>query len=221
MQTRLAPPVLANYVSRQLDHFFPDGMETLPAIEKGLPEALNRLEVAMGAATVRSFHREGAPFFDHLFSDQYAMFLYLLGNELGCKLGEHAVATKLYLLNKALHCLDAYFEIKLPRIFLFAHPIGTVLGRAHYGDYFVVMQNCTIGNVAGVYPTLGAGTVLCAGASVLGPAHLEDGVTLGAGSLVVGSHIPARHNVTGRGKEIKTWAANQPLWETYFKAEPK
>lgn len=217
MQTRLAPDALTAYIARQLELFFPDGTEQRPAIERALGGALARLETAMAAITIPSFQREGAPFFDHLFSDQYAMFLYLLSNEAGCQVGERDLATKLYLLNKALHSIDVYFEVKLPRIFLFAHPLGTVLGRADYSDFFMVMQNCTVGNIEGVFPKLGSGVVLCAGASVLGSAELGEGVTVGAGSLVVSATVPPRHNVTGRGGEIKMWAAAQPMWERYFR----
>ena len=37
---------------------------------------------------------------------------------------------KLFLLNKALHGCDIYYEVALPSVFLLVHPLGTVLGRA-------------------------------------------------------------------------------------------
>ena len=37
-----------------------------------------------------------------------------------------------------LHGIDVFFTVDLPDIFLFCHPLCTVLGRAQYSDYFLV-----------------------------------------------------------------------------------
>jgi serine O-acetyltransferase len=145
------------------------------------------------------------------------MFLYLLGHELARAGGSAEVATKLYLLNKALHGIDVFYEVRLPRYFLFMHPLGTVLGRANYADYFVVLQNCTVGNVGGQYPSFGKGVMICAGASILGPAIVGEDVTIGAGSLIVNTDVPARSTAVGRGKEIRFISSETPLWRRYFR----
>lgn len=60
-----------------------------------------------------------------------------------------------------MHSVDWYYEIELPDHFMVEHPVGSVLGRATYGDYMYIYQGVTIGgnislnegNVA--YPVLG------------------------------------------------------------------
>lgn len=221
MRASLCQQSLAKYLTHQLETFYPDGVRVVAAIKKAVPSALIRLEVALRSIkSPGSFSRKNEPYFDHLFGDQYAMFLYLVSNELGPRLGESNAATKVYLLNKALHGIDVYFEVRLPEIFLFAHPLGTVLGRAKYGDYLLVMQNCTVGNIKGRYPTIGNGCVLCAGAGVLGGCVLEDGVTIAAGSLAVNVNIPANHVFIGRGSQHRVVPSEKPMWTNYFEKFP-
>ena len=222
MTTSLPSPALSNYVARQLDQFFPDG-QPVPAsmMYEMTAQALARLEPAIAASSNKYFQREGKPFFDHLHSDQYAMFLYLLAR-IVAKAGlprAPQLATKLYLLNKALHGLDVYFEVQLPEVFLFAHPVGTVLGRAEYGNYFVVMQNCTVGNIDNRFPKIGEKVVLCSGSAVLGGCDLGAGACVGAGSLLVNVTIPAQRTVTGRGKEICILSEPSEKWRNYFRLD--
>ena len=214
---------LANYISRQLNHFFPDGTAVSALqIKKICPEALKRLGVSISATvnTNKYFWQHGQPWFDHLNSDQYAMFLYLLARVAGedTSAKSKKVATKIFLLNKALHALDVYFEIKLPEIFLFAHPIGTVLGRADYGNYFMVMQNSTVGNIDSRYPVIGEKAMLCSGSSVLGHSVLKDAVCVGAGSLLINAQVPANSTVVGRGKELRILRNHPARWSNYFKS---
>jgi serine O-acetyltransferase len=221
MNSTLSQEELVRFVARQLRQFYPDGVtfRTLVGeVGRALPGAWERLAVAIEGIKGPLFHRDGVGIFNHLHSDQYAMFLYLLANEAGCRNGLAQLATKIYLLNKALHGIDAFYEIELPRVFLFAHPLGTVLGRASYGECFMVMQNCTVCNVRGVYPKFGKGVVLCSGASVIGAAELGDAVTLGAGSLVIGAMVPANSTVIGRGKSTTvTQSGQSSMWTQYFK----
>ncbi len=67
----------------------------------------------------------------------------------------HPIADKAYALNKALHALDAFYEVELPDVFAVQHPVGTVLGRATYSDYFICYHNCTVGaNLDNDYPVV-------------------------------------------------------------------
>jgi serine O-acetyltransferase len=219
MNTTLPFEALGGYIARQLGNFFPD--DTSDTVERevaaSLPLALERMSAIVHAAAPRFFERDGTVWFKHLHSDQWAMFLYLLAHELARAGRSAEVATKLYLLNKALHGIDVFYEVRLPRLFLFMHPLGTVLGRAEYGDYFVVLQNCTVGNVGGKYPRLGKGVMLCAGASILGPAEVGDDVTIGAGSLIMNTDIPTGATAVGRGKDVRLLTSETPLWRRYFR----
>lgn len=219
MKTTLQPEALAHYLARQLDHFYPDDLTaTEREVGTAMEDALTRLATIAVATKPPLFRRGEETLFNHLNSDQTAIFLYLLANGLGTGGGSKEVAAKLYLLNKALHGLDVFYEVKLPRLFLFMHPVGTVLGRAEYSDCFIAMQGCTVGNIRSDYPKLGRGVVLCAGSAVLGPARVGDDVTLGAGSLVLGGTIPPNSTVTGRAKELRLLPADEPMWRNYFTA---
>lgn len=214
---------LAEYVTRQVNVFFPDKDAIRPAqAEAVLPRALQRLEVCLAASTMKYFHRDGRPYFNHLHSDQYAMFLYLLGST-AHQTGDAALtglAAKSYLLNKALHGLDAFYEVNLPDIFCFAHPVGTVLGRANYANYFVAMQGCTVGNIAGKYPQFGEKVVLCSQASVLGACEFGNEVCVGAGSLIMNAKVPGNCTVVGRAQDIRILENRGDIWQRFFRVSP-
>lgn len=220
MNGTLAPLELARYAVRQVNVFFPDRHPLTPQVVRPqIAGALGRLERCLAGLTVSRFYRDGRPWFDHLNSEQYAMFLYLLASECG-RAGARGAATKFYLLNKALHGLEAYFEIELPEVFYLAHPVGTVLGRARYGNYFLAMQGCTVGNAADLYPTFGERVVLCAHSIVLGDCRMGDESCVGAGSLVFKTHVPARTTATGRGRDLKVVRKPADLWQHYFRETP-
>ena len=48
----------------------------------------------------------------------------------------------------------------MPDIFLLSHPVGTVLGRAKFEDFFVVHQRVTVGGDKDLnYPTFQKGVI--------------------------------------------------------------
>ena len=65
-----------------------------------------------------------------------------------------------------MHAVDAFYEVQLPDVFAVQHPVGTVLGRANYSDYFICYHNCTVGaNLDNDYPSFGRGIVMYGGAA--------------------------------------------------------
>ena len=179
-------PELAAYVTRQINNFFNDGESVRDDdVLSLLPQTLSRLEHCFTNINNKYFFDGNSTIFNHLHGDQYAMFLYWLGNT-AYKVGAPSnLPAKLFLLNKSLHGIDAFYEIELPSIFLFVHPIGTVLGRGCYSDYFLVYQRCGVGSNHDVYPTLGPYTTLRPGSSVLGKCTLGRNNTLAAESLLL------------------------------------
>ena len=58
---------------------------------------------------------------------------------------------------------------ELPNVFAVQHPVGTVLGRASYSDYFMAYQNCTVGaNLKGDFPSFGKCAVMYGGSRIIG-----------------------------------------------------
>lgn len=212
----LPPGKFAAYLARQADAFFPDGSAVNEgAILRALEAVTDRYIRIATVGRSKYFRDESGLRLDHLNSDQSTILLYLLANHLG-KTGDEAAAAKLYLLNKALHGVEAYYAVELPDIFTFSHSVGTVLGRADYGNYLVVSQGCTVGNVRAKYPRFGEGTILFAGAAVLGDCQVGDNVCFGAGCLVVNKDIPSNSVVIGRGRDIEILSAAPGRWKDFF-----
>ena len=188
---------LATYVIRQLDHFFPDG-RAASEIADGLEAVLDRVERCFRAIDNKYFRVDAQARFNHLHSDQYAMFLYLLANTLYRRGVDQRLCDKVYCLNKALHGIDVYYEVELPDIFLFGHAVGTVLGRARYANHFLIQQNCTVGasrearpGEQAEFPVIGEYVAIYAGASVLGKCQIGDNCKIAAHSAVLDQDLAA------------------------------
>jgi serine O-acetyltransferase len=176
--------------------------------------ALGRLEHCFAHVDNKYFFDGTQSVFSHLHGDQYAMWLYFLGNELHRLGGPSSLCSKLFLLNKALHGCDIFYEVELPEIFLLVHPLATVLGRAQYSDYFVAYQRVGVGSNRDVYPTFGRHLTLRPGSSVLGACTIGDHCQIAAESLVLDRDLPAGSLYIGNPKTavVKRQESPYPLW---------
>jgi serine O-acetyltransferase len=142
------------------------------------------------------------------------MFLYLLCNTAYRAQASAGLPTKLFLLNKCLHGIDAFYEVELPSVFLFVHPLGTVLGRGRYSDYLLVYQRCGVGSNHDVYPTLGLYTTLRPGSAVLGQCKLGRNNTLAAESLLLDRDLADDSLYIGNPRDFVVRPATNtpPIW---------
>jgi len=197
MKLSLSPCNLTDYLTKQLACFYPDKNEVHNALSLIMPRCMERLTTCFSSIHKKYYYESDEAFFNHLHADHYAMFLYIVANEAYLQ-HIQPLAEKAFLLNKALHGIDAFYAISLPEIFLFVHPIGTVLGNAHYKNYFVVYQNVTVGSdLQGVYPSFGYASVLYSKSSVIGECLFGDNVCVGAHSFVRNKQIPDNSIVVG------------------------
>ena len=213
----LSADALAGLASRQANHLFPDGADVTPAdLAPALAGAFARLEHCFTHIDNRYFFDGTQAVFDHLHGDQYAMWLYLLSNELFRRGGPPAVCKKLFLLNKALHGCDIFHEVELPSVFLLVHPLGTVLGRGRYRDFLIAYQRVGIGSNRDVYPTLGHYLTLRPGSAVLGKASVGDNCSIAAESLLLDRDLPANSVYIGNPRDhtIREQTRLQPIWRT-------
>lgn len=144
---------------------------------------------------------DSEPIFSLYHSKCWALFLYYLSNSL--KDINKNLAEQIFYLNKILHGVDWYYEIELPPHFNITHPMGSVLGRAVYGDYLHIYQGVTIGNNSFFsdgrlhYPIIGQRVTFFANATVLGESIIGDNVILSAGSRIINESIPDNSIVFG------------------------
>lgn len=189
MITTLSSSDLKYYVASQLESFFPDQYKfSGNDIEVAMKLALERTEFCFKHITLPHFSDKEGTHFSHLHSDQYSQFLFFLSNSLWKTSENKPICDKLIFLNKMLNGMFYSYKALLPDIFLFGHPVGTIIGNAEYSDFLVIFQNVTIntdydelGNAA---PKLGKGLFLGAGAKIIGNQPIGDRVSIGVDTLI-------------------------------------
>ena len=197
---------LSIILAKQMNNIIPD----LHDIRKDdlypfVKSALIRVQTCFAGINNKYYCDGSDVYFNHLHSDHYCSFVYLVSNE--CFRNKASeLATKLFLLNKYLHGLDLYFSVSLPEVFMLVHPVGSVVGNANYSDKIVIYQNCTIGSVykddSYIYPSFGKNVVLYSRTSVLGGCELGDNVIFGANTFVLKEIIPGSSLVTGASPDL-------------------
>ena len=147
---------------------------------------------------IRNKYYADAALVSPLQSCQYAMFLYLLSRALGRPRAKDMV----YNLLKMVSGADVFHQVELPETFFFDHPVGSVLGRAAYGNHFMFAQGVTVGNNKGAYPVFGDCVCLNSGAKVLGACRIGDNVIIAANAYVKDRDIPSGSLVFGQDREL-------------------
>lgn len=207
---------LADFLARQINNLIPDGNTVRMAdIMPHLDMIMDRTQHCFSSINNKYFFDGHEAVFNHLHADQYAMLLYLVCNTLYKNGADIGLCTKICQLNKYLHGIDAFYEIELPDIFLFVHPLGTVLGRGTYGDYFLVYQRCGIGSNHDVYPVMKEFVTLRPGSSILGNCLVEENCTIAAGSLLLDRSLEKNTLYIGNPRDhvIRTKSEILPIWK--------
>jgi serine O-acetyltransferase len=183
---------LQSYISAQLNTFFPDNNLINLNEYNGLVDvALDRLDFCFNKSSFERYNDKGDTILNHLYADQYLVFLWFLANTIYKEKGHNSISTKLYYLNKSLHAFDCMYDTGLPDIFLIFHGAGTMLGKATYENYFVALQGCTVGSHKGKYPAIGKGVALAAHASIIGDCKIEDRVSISLYTSVFEKNVPS------------------------------
>jgi len=208
---------LITYLAKQLTFFYPDDVDVNNGLTHIMSTVIERMDHCFSQIHKKYYVEQGHALFNHLNSDHYAMFLYFVSNE-AWRQGYTPIAEKVFLLNKALHGIDAFYSIALPNVFLFVHPLGTVLGNASYADFLVVYQNVTIGSdVGGIYPRFGQATVLYSKSSVIGQCNIGHNVCIATHSLVRNMDVPDDAVVVGLYPNNQVKINNRNNTQDFFK----
>lgn len=216
MKMSLSKQDLTAFLLRQLETFFPDSHKVNEdEISGQLDTALQRVEYCFSKVNNRYFNDQDGVIFNHLNADQYAMFLYFVARALFIRGAEPRVCDKLFQLNRYLHGVDAFYEIELPDIFLFVHPLGTVLGRAKYSNYLLVYQRCSTGSNHDIFPTLSKYVSLHPGASIIGTCRIGENCKVSVDSTIVDQNLDRDSIFIGNSIDftIKKSAKKPEIWQ--------
>lgn len=206
-------------VCRQLESLFlPLKPEEKECLRDMIGLTLPRCEHCFLHTRIKRYAEDGVARFNPYHSGQYTVFLYFLANTLFKQAAQEmrSLADRLYFLNKALNGVELYYEVALPSIFMLDHPVGTVIGRAEFQDYFSFSQNCTVGNNWDKYPRVGRRVALLAGSKLIGDCQVGDNVILAANTCVIDTDIPDCSIVFGSSPNLTFKHRSAAFFESYF-----
>lgn len=196
---------LFKIVEKQLDCmfvYFPEKEQKI--IRESVDIALERCEICFSPNKNKYYKKNNDVYFNPFHSGQYTIFLYFLSNTVYQNGDEfRTLADRLYYLNKCLNGIDIFYEVGMPSIFFLDHPVGSVIGRAVYEDYFGFSQNCTVGNNKGNYPKFGKNVRMMSSSKVIGNCKIGDNVIISANTYIKDVNIPSCSLVFGISPDIR------------------
>lgn len=188
---------LAEYVSRQLNHFFPDQHPvSADVFSPVMEEAVERIITCINS--VRAWKMDE---FDYLHSAQYCIFLQYLANSFWKSGGDPQVCIKLFYLNKVLNGFDCFYDCELPDRMFIGHSVGIVIAKNRFPDYLALYQGVTIGRVADRFPKFLGGALLYPNSSVIGGCVIGANTVISPGCNVVHHETPGNCVVLANGRE--------------------
>lgn len=188
---------------RQIGLFWDNSFVTQwDGLDYYLRMAKQKVEKVLEISHNKYYERNG---FSNCNSVQYCLFLYWMAHLIGVSAGERseliALADQIYYLNKIMNGIDWYWEIDLPEYMLCEHPVGSVLGRASYGEFFFLYQGCTVGGNRkdGIlsYPTIGDYVLLYSNSKILGKSYIGNNVIISADTVIIDQDVPDNTIVFG------------------------
>lgn len=208
MKMTMTKEELSTFVERQLNFYIPDGYVIqqeywLEAIDTALQRCDNCFKHVL-TPQYRDSNKESL--FSHLHRDQYATFLYFLGNTLWIHYHEKQICDKLLNLQSILHSFFLSYKCEMPDIFWLGHPIGSIIGNAKYSDGLCISQNVTVnthiddnGNTDLV---IGKGVVLEPGCTIIGNQPIGDRVTVGPNVMIYNQKIESDYTCINDGGRL-------------------
>lgn len=191
---------LCEHVCKQISLWFKLSDAEVDAVKSALVSALSSTFRCIEAYSNNKYYvKDTHSQFSVTQSSQYCIFLYWLSRYVR----NSGLADKIYYLNKIMHSVDIYHHVELPQVFDLNHPVGAVLGKAKYGNYFAFRQGCTVGNNRGSYPIIGNFVKMWSNSKILGKSMVGDVVIFSANSYVIDANIPSFSLVFGQGPDIK------------------
>jgi len=151
----------------------------------------------------------------------HAIWVHRLTHRLWTKPGGRLAARLLSQLARALTGVEIHPGAQIGRRFFIDHGMGVVIGEtAEIGDDVLMYHGVTLGGRSMKHvkrhPTIGNNVTIGAGARILGPVSIGDGVQIGANSVVV-RDIPAGAVAAGVPAIVRFPDKGQDPYELMFK----
>ncbi len=201
MKLALPRTELLSMLERQLGNLLAyDPKTERPALEAGVEDALARAERCFSFCANKYYCHEGVSSFDPFHTGQYCTFLYYLSNSLWRQ--GSTLAARVYYLNKIFNCVDIFYEVELPEAFGLDHPVGAVIGKATYGEFFIFTQNCNVGVNKRVYPTIGRNVHMFPGSAIVGDCNIGDNCVIAARTFIKDQSVPPNSLVFGNSPNL-------------------
>lgn len=188
---------------RQLTGFFELSVNEIDILRSLSEEVFQRCNICFSKNNNKYYSKNGETYFNPYHSGQYTVFLYYFSNTIFKKEKKIIrLAEKIYYLNRIMNACDLFYEVELPEIFMLDHPLGSVMGRAKFGNYFEFSQNCTVGNNNDIFPVIGEHVTMNANTMILGNSKVGNNVMLGAGACIKDQDIPDNSLVFGSSPNL-------------------
>ena len=190
-------------LNKQLSSFFSISDDEVKEIAFLSETVLKRCEICFSENRNKYYSKGGEAYFNPHHSGQYTVFLYYFSNSV-FKAGKdyYRLAEKIYYLNKIMNSCDLFYEVELPAIFMLDQPVGTVLGRAKYGNFFKFTQNCTVGSKNDLFPTIGDYVTMTTNSKVFGNSKIGKNVIIGVDTCIKDEDIPDNSLVFGQSPNL-------------------
>lgn len=177
--------------------------EEMGKITAVLPEVKSRIEFNFTHSSNKYYKKEDKVFFNPFHSGQWCVFLYFLSNSLYKNSNSNKIiCDKIYYLNRMLNSCDLFYEVILPDIFFLDHPLGTVIGRGTFKNYFSFSQGCTIGNNKGIFPIIGENVKMLSNSKIIGNSKIGNNVIIAANTYIKDTNIPDNTIVFGNSPNL-------------------
>ena len=228
MNTKIETDQIKSLLLHQLHNHWIDVDESI--IEDALPEAISLIRKGFSNLPSRRFFDGENVVFSPYMSVQWMVFLYRISHVIYLHSRGGNVpkeADQCYYLNKIMHSNDWFYAIDLPTHFQCEHPLGSVLGRAKYGEYLFVYQGTTVGGNRSkgklYYPSLGNNVTMFANSSIIGDARIGNNVIVSAETYIINDIVPDNCIVFGKSpnlviktkseEEIKSYTSHIWGWD--------
>lgn len=182
--------------------FFRITKEETTYLTASYKEAKSRIDYCFSASTNKYYKKDGETFFNPYHSGQWCIFLYYLSNTIFNNKLSTPLCDKIYYLNRMLNSVDLFYEVNLPPIFGLDHPLGTVIGRGTFGNFFFFSQGCTVGNNKGIFPVFGENVKMMSNSKVIGNTIIGDNVIVAANTFIKDQNVEPNLIVFGASPNL-------------------